>query len=58
MSCLYLGDILVRYIESGCYRGFMGHSAAKVLKEELHVDNLNLLNVYTEAHIRTRQTNG
>ena len=54
----YLGDILVRYIESGCYKGFMNHSAAKILREELHIDRLNLLNLYTPADIVSRQTNG
>ena len=48
----------MRYVESGCYQGFMTYAAADILKEELGVERLNLLNVYTAADIRHRKTQG
>ena len=50
-------NVYYRYIESGCYRGFVKQVAMKLLSSNLHVDpEKNILwNVYTNVVFQLKQ---
>ena len=52
------GNVLARYLETGCYRGFMKSVGTDILSQQHHLSNPCLWNIHAESDLLQFDSSG